>query len=142
MDDSPLLSIGEVARRAGVAASSIRYYESIGVLPEPARVHGRRCYDHDVLGRLAFVAVAQSAGFKLEEIKELARGVEGEEGMGELMRTLSRQKLAEVEAMLARATAMKGWLEVANTCECESPAECTLFDGLAVIQVDGCRRQA
>jgi MerR family transcriptional regulator, redox-sensitive transcriptional activator SoxR len=127
MDDSPQLTIGEVARKAGVATSSIRYYESIGVLPEPDRLHGQRRYDEDVLARLAFVGVAQSAGFKLEEIKDLMRSADGAAGMGDQIRALSRRKLGEVDEMLARAQAMKGWLEVANGCECETPAECSLF---------------
>jgi MerR family transcriptional regulator, redox-sensitive transcriptional activator SoxR len=116
-----------VARRAGVAASLIRCYESIGVLPEPERLHGRRRYDERVVGKLAFVGVAQSAGFKLEEIKELIGAVDGADGMGDQMRVLSRRKLGEVEELLARAQAMKGWLEVANTCDCATPAECALF---------------
>ena len=127
MDDSPQLTIGEVARRAGVAPSAIRYYESIGLLPEPDRLYGQRRYDQDVLGRIAFVGVAQNAGFKLEEIKELVGAVDAEDGMAEQVRTLSRRKLGEVEALLARAHAMKGWLEVANTCDCETPADCALF---------------
>ena len=127
MDDSPQLTIGEVARRAGVATSLIRYYESIGLLPEPDRLHGQRRYEEQVFGKLAFVGVAQSAGFKLDEIRELMRAVDGADGMGDQMRALSRRKLGEVEELLARARAMKGWLEVANTCDCETPAECTLF---------------
>ncbi len=127
MHDPPQLTIGEVAHRAGVATSSIRYYESIGVLPEPDRLHGQRRYDQQVLGKLAFVGVAQSAGFKLEEIKALMRSVDGADGMGDQMRALSRRKLGEVEELLARAQAMKGWLEVANACDCETPEECALF---------------
>ena len=108
MDDSPQLTIGEVAHRAGVATSSIRYYESIGLLPVPDRMHGQRRYDPDVLGQLAFIGVAQSAGFKLEEIKDLMRGADAADGMGEQMRELSRRKLGEVEEMLARAAADEG----------------------------------
>jgi hypothetical protein len=48
--------------------------------------------------------------------------------MGEQMRTLSSRKLDEVEALLARTKAMKGWLEVAQQCGCATPAECALFD--------------
>src|SRR4051794_23109376 len=102
MDDPLELTIGQVARRAGVATSSIRYYESIGVLPEPARLHGQRRYGENVLAQLAFVAVAQGAGFTLEEIKQLMRGAEGDEGMAAHMRELSTRKLDEVEALLAR----------------------------------------
>ena len=127
MDGFPELTIGEVAQRAGVATSSIRYYERIGLLPEPDREGGQRRYDADVLGKLGFIGVAQSAGFKLREIKELIKGVDGADGLGEQMRSLSSQKLDEVEALLERTKAMKGWLEVAKECGCATPAECALF---------------
>jgi MerR family transcriptional regulator, redox-sensitive transcriptional activator SoxR len=127
VDDWPQLTIGEVARKAGVAASSIRYYESIGLLPVPDRLHGQRRYDTEVLGKLAFIGVAQGAGFKLDEIKELVHGVDGADGIGGQIRSLSSRKLHEVEALLERTKAMKGWLEVAQACGCETPAECALF---------------
>lgn len=153
MDGFPDLTIGEVARRAGVATSSIRYYERIGLLPEPDREGGQRRYDADVLGKLGFIGVAQSAGFKLREIKELIEGVDGANGLAEPMRSLSTQKLGEVEALLERTKAMKGWLEVAQECGCATPAECALFPApgeepvdadlaLRVVRVGGkdCRR--
>jgi len=127
MDDWPQLTIGEVAHRSGVATSSIRYYESIGLLPVPARLQGQRRYDTDVLGRLAFIGVAKSAGFKLAEIKSLVAGVDGRDGMAGRIRSLSSQKLQEVEALLERTKAMKGWLEVAKDCGCRTPEECALF---------------
>lgn len=127
MYELPELTIGEVARRAGVATSSIRYYERIGLLPEPDRLGAQRRYDAEVLGKLGFIGIAQSAGFKLREIKELINGVDGANGLGGQMRTLSSQKLDEVEALLERTKAMKGWLEVAKECGCATPAECALF---------------
>jgi MerR family transcriptional regulator, redox-sensitive transcriptional activator SoxR len=127
MEEFPELTIGEVARRAGVATSSIRYYERRGLLPEPERVHGQRRYGTAVLGKLGFIGVAQTAGFKLREIKELIDGVDSADGMGGQMRSLSSQKLDEVEALLEQTKAMKGWLEVAKECGCASPAECALF---------------
>ncbi|MGI9021307.1 MAG: MerR family transcriptional regulator [Solirubrobacterales bacterium] len=153
MDGFPELTIGEVARRAGVATSSIRYYERIGLLPEPDRLGGQRRYEADVLGKLGFIGVAQSAGFKLREIKELIKGVDDADGLGGQMRTLSSQKLGEVEALLERTKAMKGWLEVAQECGCATPQECALFPApgeeplnpdlaLRVVRVEGddCRR--
>jgi len=153
MDGLRELTIGEVARRAGVATSSIRYYERIGLLPEPERLHGQRRYDADVLGKLGFIGVAQSAGFKLREIKKLIDGIDSPDGMGEQMRSLSSRKLDEVEALLERTKAMKGWLETAEECGCATPAECALFPKpgeqppdaewpLRVVQVEGndCRR--
>ena len=152
LDGFPELTIGEVARRAGVPTSSIRYYERIGVLPEPSRQGGQRRYDAEVLGRLGFIGVAQSAGFKLREIKELIHGVDAD-GLGEQMRALSSRRLGEVEALLERTKAVKGWLEVAQECGCATPAECALFPApgeqpvdpdfaLRVVRVDGkdCRR--
>lgn len=155
MDGFPELTIGEVAKRAGVATSRIRYYERIGLLPKPARFGGQRRYDLDVLGRLGFISIAQAAGFKLREIKELAAGIDAGEGMGTRMRVLSERKLSEIEALLERTKAMKGWLEVAQECGCASPEECALFEradaqqidpvgALRVIKVQGndCRRPA
>lgn len=136
MDDWPELTIGEVARKAGVATSSIRYYESIGLLPAPARLHGQRRYGTDVLGRLAFIGVAQSAGFKLTEIRDLVHGVDGGDGMASQIRALSSRKLAEVNALLERTKAMKGWLEVAKDCGCQTPDECALFPSSEVTSVD------
>ena len=151
MDGFPELTIGDVAQRAGIATSSIRYYERIGLLPEPDREGGQRRYDPDVLGKLGFIAVAQDAGFKLREIKELIADVDGADGMAEPMRALSSRKLEEVEALLERTRAMKGWLEVAQECGCATPEECALFPApgeepangeisLPVIQAGDCRR--
>jgi MerR family transcriptional regulator, redox-sensitive transcriptional activator SoxR len=154
VDDGAELTIGEVARKAGVAPSLIRYYESIGLLPKPERLHGQRRYDSDVLGKLAFIGVAQSAGFKLREIKDLTQGIDAGNGMAGPMRSLSSRKLDEVEALLERTKAMKGWLEVAKECGCKTPDECNLFPApgeepadadvaLAVVHVEGagCRRE-
>jgi MerR family transcriptional regulator, redox-sensitive transcriptional activator SoxR len=127
MDEWPELTIGEIANRAGVAASTIRYYESIGLLPEPVREHGQRRYDESVLGKLGFIGVAQSAGFSLDEIGEMVERIDGGDGMADSMRTQSAKKLEEVEALLERTKAMQGWLQVAKECGCLSPEECALF---------------
>jgi MerR family redox-sensitive transcriptional activator SoxR len=129
------LLIGELAERAGIAASAVRYYESIGVLPEPYRVSGRRRYGDDTLKRLEFIAAAQRAGFTLREIAELSDGFD--------IRGLATRKLPEAKAELKLARDRKRWLDAASTCDCPSPDECTLFEGegaLRLVQVDGCRR--
>ena len=115
MDDGTELTIGEVARRAGVATSSIRYYESIGLLPEPDRLHGQRRYDSDVLGRLAFIDVAQSAGFKLGEIKQLVGGIDDGDAMARDGSARCRPASSTRSKRCSSAlSAMKGWLEVAQ----------------------------
>ena len=133
MQDS--LLIGELADKAGVATSAIRYYESIGLLPEPYRVSGQRRYGEETLKRLDFIAAAQRAGFTLREITELSDGFD--------VSALAKRKLPEVQAELRLARERKKWLDAAAACDCASPDECTLFDGeraLHVVHVDGCRR--
>ena len=133
MQDS--LLIGELADKAGVATSAIRYYESIGLLPEPYRVSGQRRYGEETLKRLEFIAAAQRAGFTLREITELSDGFD--------VSALAKRKLPEVQAELRLARERKKWLDAAAACDCASPDECTLFDGeraLHVVHVDGCRR--
>jgi DNA-binding transcriptional MerR regulator len=71
---SAFLTIGEVAGRAGVRASAIRYYEEAGLLEEPERVGGKRRYDEEVLRRLALIGSAKRAGFTLGEIRTLLCG--------------------------------------------------------------------
>ena len=130
------LRIGELADRAGLAPSTIRYYESIGVLPEPYRVSGQRRYGEDTVRRLEFIVAAQQAGFTLHEIIELSDSFD--------MRGLARRKLPEVQAELRRARERKRWLDAASECDCASPEQCALFDGdtpIEIIHVDGCRRE-
>ena len=68
MDDE-LLSIGEVAARAGVATSALRYYERRGLLPADARRSGQRRYSTTTLRRLVFIGMLQDAGLALDEIE-------------------------------------------------------------------------
>jgi len=66
-----MLTIGQVAGRAGLRTSHIRFYERVGVLPRPERVSGQRRYGEDVLHRLSIIDVAQRAGLTLDEIRPL-----------------------------------------------------------------------
>ena len=125
------LSIGEVAQRAGVRPSTLRYYESIGVLPTPERENGRRRYDGEVLrrvlDRLAVVRVAQQAGFTISEIRMLLDGFSEDTPPSERWRVLAREKLPEVEALVERALGMKNLLERGLRCECLRLEDCVLI---------------
>jgi MerR family transcriptional regulator, redox-sensitive transcriptional activator SoxR len=121
------LTIGQVAARAGVNTSHIRYYERVGVLPKPERIGGQRRYDEDVLNRLAIVDVAQRAGLTLDEIASLT-GPDNRGGpAGDRIRDLAERKLPEVEALIARSQGVKAWLELARTCDCRTVDVCSLF---------------
>jgi len=132
------LTIGEVSRRSGVKATTVRYYESLGVLPEPERVSGQRRYTVDVLRRLAIVDVAQRAGFSLGEISELFAAADAP--ASEQLRALAERKLPEIEDLITRAQAVHRWLEVASACECETLDVCGLFDDSALGLRDKQRR--
>jgi DNA-binding transcriptional MerR regulator len=123
---SEQLTIGEVARRAGVKASTVRYYETFGVLPEPERVGGQRRYTVDVLRRLAIIDVAQRAGCSLEEIRDLFSAAD--DAASQRLRALAEHKLPQIEALIERAQAVHRWLEAASACDCESLYVCGLFD--------------
>jgi MerR family redox-sensitive transcriptional activator SoxR len=119
------LTISQVARRAGIRPSAIRYYESSGVLPTPRRVSGRRRYDTSVLQRLAVIQLAQEAGFTIAEIKRLFSDFEADFPASARWQALAKQKLVEVDALIARAQRMKRLLEECLLrCRCLSLDEC------------------
>ena len=120
------MRIGEVAQQAEVRTSLIRYYEDIELLPAPERVSGQRRYDETVLRRLTVIDVAQRAGMRLDEIRLLLE--HGSEPMSGQLRELAARRLPEIDALIERAVRVRGWLEAATGCECQSIDECGLFD--------------
>jgi MerR family redox-sensitive transcriptional activator SoxR len=118
------LTIGEVARRAGVRASAIRYYEGEGLLPEPARAGGQRRYGPEVLNRLAIIGGAQRAGFTIAEIRTLLHGFPAGTPASVRWRVLADPKIAEVDERIARALEMRGLLERARECACTDMEDC------------------
>jgi MerR family redox-sensitive transcriptional activator SoxR len=124
------MRIGQVAERAGVRVSLLRYYEDIGLLPPPRRVSGQRRYDESVLRRLAVIDVAQRAGLSLDEIRELLD--HGNDPMPERLRELAERRLPEIDALIDRAQRVRSWLETATRCDCQSIDECALFDDAAL----------
>ena len=112
------LSIGEVARRAGVETSAMRYYERVGLLPRPERVSGRRVYGEDVLKRLALIKSVQAAGFTIAEMITLMSAWETEGRSPRGWREFVERKLAEIEASIWRAQQTERILRSALECGC------------------------
>jgi MerR family transcriptional regulator, redox-sensitive transcriptional activator SoxR len=127
-DGGASLSIGEVAQRAQKRTSSIRYYEAIGLLPEPIRVNGRRRYRAETIRTLAVIDTAQRAGLTLEEIKLLLDASSDHAAAVERFREVAERKLPEINALIERTELVRSWLEDAARCQCPSLAECPLFD--------------
>jgi MerR family redox-sensitive transcriptional activator SoxR len=118
------LTISEVARQAGIRASAIRYYESMGLLPLPQRVSGQRRYQADILRRLAFIQAAQSVGFSVAEMKTLLHELDGDTPLSIRWQSLAQRKLAEVDALIERAQRMKLMLENGLHCTCPDIEQC------------------
>jgi MerR family redox-sensitive transcriptional activator SoxR len=112
------LTIGELARVAGLNPSALRYYESVGILPAAPRVNGQRRYDREILKRLAVVRMAQEAGFSIGEIRMLLTGYPDGTSASDRWKDLARHKLPEVDALIARLQAVRTVLEESLRCDC------------------------
>jgi MerR family redox-sensitive transcriptional activator SoxR len=121
-----LMAIGEVAERAGMSTSRIRYYEARGLVPEPERAAGKRRYGAEVFRRLAIIDAAQRVGFTLEEIRDLLGS--RDELAHERLRELALLKLPELDDLIARATSVRRVLKMCSRCDCESIDVCHMFD--------------
>jgi DNA-binding transcriptional MerR regulator len=116
------LTIGEVARQAGVAATTLRYYEQIWLVSAPARLGGQRRYDDSVLTRLEVIRLCKSAGFALEEIQLLfADDAPGRPAS----RALAEAKLAEIDAQMESLARARAVIEWGMRCTCPSIDSCT-----------------
>jgi DNA-binding transcriptional MerR regulator len=122
------MTIGEVARVAGVNASAIRYYEREGFLPAPARIGGQRRYDDGVLRRLAILDVAKRAGFSLAEAKVLLDASDAGRPVHRTIRELAAEKLPQIDSLIAHAQEVRTWLAQGSECTCDSLDDCSLFD--------------
>jgi MerR family transcriptional regulator, redox-sensitive transcriptional activator SoxR len=120
------MPIGEVARRAGMSPSRIRFYEARGVLPEPERLSGKRRYGEDVLRRLAIIDAAQRVGFSLQEIRDLLGS--RDQPAHERLRQLAVLKLPQLDELIDRAGTIRRLLAICSECDCESIEACRMFD--------------
>ena len=124
-DGEARLTIGEVARRAGVRPSALRFYEAAGLLDPPMRRGGQRRYSPAVLQRLAVIELGQRAGFTIAEIRELLAGTAAD-APSERWRDLAQRKLPEIRVLIQRAKEMERWLEEGLRCECLRLEDCQL----------------
>jgi MerR family transcriptional regulator, redox-sensitive transcriptional activator SoxR len=116
------LTIGDVAREAGVAATALRYYEQIGLVPAPPRLGGQRRYDSSILARLEVIRLCKSAGFALEEIQLLF----ADDAPGRpTSRALAEAKLAEIDAQMESLARARAVIEWGMGCTCPSIDACT-----------------
>jgi DNA-binding transcriptional MerR regulator len=133
------LDINEVAKRSGVPASALRFYEEKGLLTSVGRRGLRRLFDPDVLERLALISLGRSAGFSLDEIAVMfAPG-----GRPRIDRKMLADKAQQLDATIRKLSAMRDGLRHAAACPAPSHMECPKFRrllGLAASKARSPRR--
>ena len=114
--DANAMTIGDLARAAGVNVETVRYYQRLGIFPEPPRARGSiRRYPDDALRRLHFIKRAQRLGFSLDEVKLLLELSDGKHCAE--TRELAERKLALVKEKLVDLSAMRGALtDLVSAC--------------------------
>lgn len=118
-----MMDIGEVAERAGVPPSTLRYYEEIGLIEAVGRHGLRRQYDGDVLLKLSLIALGRTAGFSLTEIS----AVLGHDGKLELPREEIRAKADDLGRQMAELRVLRDTLRHVADCKAPSHLECPTF---------------
>ncbi|SPC10146.1 helix-turn-helix domain-containing protein [Cupriavidus taiwanensis] len=117
------LDIAEVARQAGVPASTLRYYEEKGLIVSIGRRGMRRVFDAGVLERLALIALGRAAGFSLNDIAQMF----SPQGQPRIDRQMLAAKADELDRTIRKLTAMRDGLRHAAVCPAPSHMECPTF---------------
>ncbi|MES2441798.1 MAG: helix-turn-helix domain-containing protein [Pseudomonadota bacterium] len=121
-----LIDISEVAKRSGLPAATLRFYEEKGLIESLGRRGLRRTFDPGVLGRLSLIALGRMAGFSLDEIAAML----GSRQRPEIDRALLSAKSEELGRTIRQLGALKNGLEHAATCPAPTHIECPSFQRL------------
>lgn len=119
------MDIAEVIQQTGLPASRLRYYEEVGLITTSGRKGLRRQYQASVIDRLAFIALAQRAGFSLAEIADLL--IQKGAGKKQLRRDMLQTKAEELDKKIKELTAMREGLKHAAVCPATNLFECPKF---------------
>ena len=117
------MDIGIVAKRSGLPASALRYYETKGLIASNGRQGLRRTYDPNVLERLALIALGRAAGFSLDEIAQMF----GADGRPRIDRQKLLAKAADIDRTICELQAMRDGLRHTAVCKAPSHLECPSF---------------
>lgn len=120
------MDIAEVAKKVGVAASTLRFYEEKGLITSIGRQGLRRRFDPRVLDQLALIALAQSVGFSLKDIGSMF----SPDGRPSIDRSMLSAKADEIDLMVRQLKAMSKGLRHAAVCPARSHSECPTFQRL------------
>ncbi|MCE2595756.1 helix-turn-helix domain-containing protein [Motilimonas cestriensis] len=127
------MDIAEVAKRSGVPASTLRFYEEKGLIKSVGRLGLRRVFEVNILERLALIALGQAAGFSLDEIAQMV----GVNGNPNIDRELLAKKADELDSTIQKLIAMRDGLRHAAVCSAPSHMECPKFRRLLGLAASG-----
>lgn len=127
-----MLTIGNLSRRTGTKVPTIRYYEQIGLMPEPGRTDGgQRRYDAAALDRLSFVRHARQLGFSLDAIRELLDLADNPDHDCNDVDVIAQRQLRQVEQRIARLEALRGELQrMLRQCAGGRTSDCRVLEVL------------
>lgn len=127
-----MLTIGSLAKKTGTKVQTIRYYEQIGLMPEPGRTEGgQRRYSEAELDRLSFVRHARQLGFSLDAIRELLDLSDHPNRSCEEADAIARRQLKQVEQRMARLKALRTELKrMVQECSGGQTADCRVLEVL------------
>lgn len=128
------LTIGELAHRAGVATSALRYWEELGLLPAPSRVSGQRRYPQTAVAQVGAILFLRDVGFTLREIDALVASRSSAVGD---WRDLARRKLTELDQRIAQAQAARTVIAHGLDCPHDDLLECPKFAGVVAARMAG-----
>lgn len=132
-----LLDIAEVAKQAGVPASTLRYYEEKGLIVSVGRRGLRRLFEVGVLERLALIALGRASGFSLDEVARMFT----REGAVRIDRQALKAKADELDRTIRKLSAMRDGLRHAAVCPAPSHMECPTFRRLLGVAAAGAARR-
>ncbi|MDQ8032571.1 redox-sensitive transcriptional activator SoxR [Bordetella genomosp. 1] len=125
--EGPLMAIGEIARRSGVAASALRFYESLGLITSVREGSSRRYFPRSCLRRIAFIVFAQRIGYSLEEIAEQVRTIDANKSPSqEDWKRMTRDWRARVRQRIEELERLDMELDHCIGCGCLSLKRCRL----------------
>lgn len=127
------LTIGQLAKATGTKVETIRFYEKVGLLPEPERTSANyRAYTRQHLERLSFIRKARDLGFSLDQVRALMALSDDKDRSCVAVDDIARDHLQEVERKIADLESLRVELKnIIQQCDCGTVADCRIIESLS-----------
>jgi len=126
------MNIGEVSRRSGLPAKTIRYYEDIGLIQPLRRANGYRVFGRDDLHKLAFLGRARALGFSIEDCRGLLKLYEDTDRASSEVKRIAEKHMARIDSKMAELAGMRATLaHLIEECAGDQRPDCPILSDLA-----------